>query len=246
MLDRNHFTETLRSVAEIRRTSAEPLSREEILGFFEGMELTEEQQDMIYEYMQLSPEEQTEEAVSQEEETEVLPEEDEEDNVYFRMYLEDLRGVSELSGEQLREAYQRLLDGDAAVIEKISESWLRRIVEMAKPHAAFGASLADVIQEGNMGLFLKLSELAGAGAGIDVNTELEEAIEAAMTAYVEETTGEDNSENTVVAKVTLLHEAQKALAEELGRTPETKELADYTRIAETEIADILAMTKENK
>ena len=43
MLDRNSFMETLRSVAEIRRTSTEPLSKEEVLKYFEGMELTEEQ-----------------------------------------------------------------------------------------------------------------------------------------------------------------------------------------------------------
>ena len=38
MLDRNTFMETLRSVAEIRRTSTDPLSKDEILKYFEGME----------------------------------------------------------------------------------------------------------------------------------------------------------------------------------------------------------------
>ena len=32
MVDQNTFTETIREVAEIIRTSAEPMSREEILG----------------------------------------------------------------------------------------------------------------------------------------------------------------------------------------------------------------------
>ena len=47
MLDRNAFMETLRSVAELGRTSTEPLSKEEILKYFEGMELTEEHVEMI-------------------------------------------------------------------------------------------------------------------------------------------------------------------------------------------------------
>ena len=59
MLDRNAFMETLRSVAELGRTSTEPLSKEEILKYFEGMELTEEHVEMIYQYLQLPPEVQT-------------------------------------------------------------------------------------------------------------------------------------------------------------------------------------------
>ena len=43
MLDRTAFMETLRAVAEVCRTSAEPLPKEEILKYFEDMELTEEQ-----------------------------------------------------------------------------------------------------------------------------------------------------------------------------------------------------------
>ena len=39
MLDRNTFMETLRAVAEVCRTSTDPLSKEEILNYFEGMEL---------------------------------------------------------------------------------------------------------------------------------------------------------------------------------------------------------------
>ncbi len=242
MLDRNHFTETLRSVAELRRTSAVPMSKEEIMSYFSDMELTEEQKSMVYEYLQLPPEEDQPE--EREEEAEILPEETEEDNVYFQMYLEDLKGVRKLTDAKLREAYDKLLSGDASVVEAISESWLEKIVELARPHAAFGANLGDVIQEGNMGLFLKLTELAGAGAGVDVECALGEAIEEAMRAYVEESTGEDNSEQTVLAKVSLLHEAQKLQAEELGRTPTIQELADYTKIPEDEISDILAMTKE--
>ena len=59
MLDRNSFMETLRAVAELCRTSTEPLSKEEILKHFDDIELTEEQVEMIYQYLQLPPEAQT-------------------------------------------------------------------------------------------------------------------------------------------------------------------------------------------
>lgn len=187
MLDRNAFMETLRSVAEIRRTSTEPLSKEEILKYFEGMELTEEQTEMIYQYLLLPPEVQTAEPEpEEEEEPQRIVEEPEEENIYFKMYLEELEQIEEMSEEEMQAAYKKLLVGDTSVIEAISESWLRSIAELAIPYAAQGANLQDVIQEGNMGLLLKLYDLAGAGEVAAVDAILEGAVSAAMIAYTEE------------------------------------------------------------
>ena len=46
MTDQNTFMETVRNVADIVRTSAEPMPEEEILAYFEDMELTDEQKRM--------------------------------------------------------------------------------------------------------------------------------------------------------------------------------------------------------
>ena len=187
MLDRNHFMETLRAVAELGRTSAEPLSKEEILKYFEGMELTEEHVEMIYQYLQLPPEVQTGEPEPEEEEDQpVVEEESAEENVYFQMYLDDLEQIEEMSEEEMQEAYGKLLTGDASVIGPICESWLGSIAQMAIPYAEQGANLEDVIQEGNMGLLMKLSELTGAGEVPGVEAILEGAVSAAMIAYTEE------------------------------------------------------------
>lgn len=192
MLDRNSFMETLRAVAEIRRTSANPLSRETILGYFEGMELTEEQKELIYDYMQLPPEEQTAETSAEEEEQETIPEQentdsDSEEKIdFFQMYLDDIAEIDELSEQELEDSYQKLLTGDSAMIGRISETWLRTIAEMAIPFAEQGANLEDVIQEGNMGLLIKLSELVGAGNIPAINEILGGAVTEAMRVYTEE------------------------------------------------------------
>lgn len=197
MLDRNSFMETLRSVAELGRTSTEPLSKEEVLKYFDGMELTEEQIEMVYQYLLLPPEVQTAEPEPEEEEEPAqIIEEPEEENIYFKMYLEELEQIEEMSEEEMQAAYKKLLDGDTSVIAPISESWLRSIAELAIPYAAQGANLQDVIQEGNMGLLLKLYELAGAGDVAAVDAILEGAVSAAMIAYTEE-----NMENQVADMV---------------------------------------------
>ena len=186
MLDRNAFMETLRAVAEVCRTSTDPLSKEEILNYFDGMELSEEHVEMIYQYLQLPPEVQTGEPEAEEEEPQIVEEESEEENVYFQMYLDDLEQIEEMSDDEMQEAYGKLLVGDAGVVGTICESWLGSIAEMAIPYAAQGANLQDVIQEGNMGLLLKLSELVGAGEVPGINEILEGAVAAAMIAYTEE------------------------------------------------------------
>lgn len=189
MLDRNNFMETLRAVAEVCRTSTEPLSKEEIIAYFEGMELTDEQVEMIWQYLQLPPEVQTGEPEPEEEETPEAPaEEPEEEGIsYFQSYLDELDAIEEMSEDEMQAAYEKLLSGDASVIGKISESWLRSIAQLAMDHAAEGANLEDIIQEGNMGLLLKLTELTGAGNVPGMDAVLEGAVTAAMLAYIEET-----------------------------------------------------------
>ena len=189
MLDRNTFMETLRGVAEICRTSTTSLSKDEILKYFDGMELTEEHVEMIYQYLQLPPEMQTGEPEPEEEEEQPAAEsetEEEEENIYFQMYLDDLEQIEEMSDDEMQNAYEKLLAGDASVVGTICESWLGSIAQMAIPYAEQGAILEDVIQEGNMGLLLKLSELVGAGEVPGIDAILEGAVSAAMIAYTEE------------------------------------------------------------
>ena len=186
MLDRNAFMETLRAVAELTRTAQNGLSKEEILKYFEGMELSEEHVEMIYQYLQLPPEAQTGDPEKEEEEEVIVEEESQEENVYFQMYLDDLEQIDEMSEAEMQEAYKKLLAGDAAVVGKICESWLGSIAQMAIPYAEQGANLEDVIQEGNMGLLLKLSELVGAGEVPGIDAILEGAVAGAMIAYTEE------------------------------------------------------------
>ena len=61
MLDQNTFIETVQSVAEIIRTSAEPIGRDEIMSYFKDMELNKAQEDMVFEFL-ITPHEQENES----------------------------------------------------------------------------------------------------------------------------------------------------------------------------------------
>ena len=56
MIDQRAFMETLRSVQEVAKASQEPLSQEEIKSYFQDMELSSEQQQLIYDYLSMTKE----------------------------------------------------------------------------------------------------------------------------------------------------------------------------------------------
>ena len=251
MLDQSVFTETIHEVAEIIRTSATPLSKEEILSYFKEMELNEQQENMVLEFL-LTPheeeeaEEETDEAQNdsgkKEEKTaepDVLPE-----SKMFQMYLEEISSLPVYSGKKQEEMYQKLLAGDESVINPISDSWMIKVLETARKLAVTSEGFEDVIQEGNMALFLKLTELCGCEEKTDVEAELQGAVETAMKSSILAEEGEDEDEKAMVGKLALVNEAKKYLAEENGREATVQELAAYTQLTEEELSDILLLIQK--
>ena len=271
MLDQSVFTETIHEVAEIIRTSATPLSKEEILSYFKEMELNEQQESMVLEFL-LTPHEE-EEAEEETEENEggeqeaadwqetseasVLaqndPDKKEEKNAepdvlpetkVFQMYLEEISSLPVYSGKKQEEMYQKLLAGDESVINPISDSWMIKVLETARKLAVTSEGFEDVIQEGNMALFLKLTELCGCEEKTDVEAELQGAVETAMKSSILAEEGEDEDEKAMVGKLALVNEAKKYLAEENGREATVQELAAYTQLTEEELSDILLLIQK--
>lgn len=258
MLDKIAFMETLHSVQEIARTSLVPLSKEEIQTYFKDMELTKEQKEMVYQYLQKPREEP--EAAEQEEnreaqETEALGKQEKQDleeaaekkvSAHFQMYLDEIREIPPLDQEAERELYQRLAQGEETAIHEISNQWLKPVTKMAGEYVTQGLLLDDLVQEGNIGLLLGLNQLLGSGREEGIQELLEQSVRESIEAYVEEETGEGIQENSVLGKVSLVHEAKEILAKEEGSEPSVKQLSVYTRIPEEEIMDILSLAKEVK
>ena len=250
MLDQNTFTETIRAVQDIIRTSAEPMTREEILSYFKDMDLNAQQEEMVLEFLSTphddpQPEENEPETKEAEYEETAEKEETKEssakkesakdsvtDNIstspMFQMYLEELKDIPEYTKEQQIDMYKKLLAGEESMVHALANAWLRNVLE------------------GNMALFLRLSELCGSHEKVDVEEELLTAVEEAMKSCIREQTGEDENENSVVGKVALVSEAVNYLKKQNGAQPTQKELADYVKIPEDELADILYMIDKAK
>ena len=111
MLDQSVFTETIHEVAEIIRTSATPLSKEEILSYFKEMELNEQQENMVLEFLLTPHEEEEAEAHEHEQEHE------HEGNSHI--WLSPARAAQQ--AESIAAALSEMDQADAAVFGKCGE-----------------------------------------------------------------------------------------------------------------------------
>ncbi|MBO5469354.1 MAG: hypothetical protein J6A03_06380 [Lachnospiraceae bacterium] len=242
MVDQQTFMDTIASVAEIMRTAEIPMTEQEILSYFADMELSDAQKARVMDYLK-NPEMV---ADTTEENTRDTTEEDIPNSKVYQMYLEDLAGIPQYEEEEKITLYKALLAGDEKAIEPISMFSLKKVLQIADKYMEPKLLVEDLVQEGNVALFMKLSELCGCEKSYDVEEELERAIEQAIVNYAAEIDNESEQERSLVGKLSLVYEAKKLLTEENGAEPTIEELAEYTKMDVEELQELEDFVKENE
>lgn len=243
MTDQNTFMEVVKNVAEIVRTAEVPMEEEEILAYFSDMDLDDTQKKLVLEYIATAHLEENVETIENAEAAEGNVEEAdaEGESKVFQMYLNELAELPSFTATDRQQLYERLAKGDASVIDTISKAWLKKVLTLAESYLADKLNVEDLVQEGNLALFMKLQELLGCGVASGMEEILTKAVEEGIMSYCSEITGERQLEHTLVGKISLVHEAKKLLAMEKGREPSLEELAEYTKMSIEELADLQEM-----
>ena len=254
MPDRVKFIETLAELADYAEMNGGVLTKAEVEEAFREVELKKEQYDLIYRYLfdkkitiqgirleamedakrpgQDNGQRQKSEQISQT------------DSAYLKMYLQELEALPKLSETKRLELVMLLLDGRKEVLPDLLNASLYQVVELARTYRGRGVFLEDLIQEGNLGLMQALEELTGRKGQKSPLSYIRESIQYAMEQYIDSQMARGDEEEKVVAKLALLHEAAKALSKENGVLPTVKELSEYTKISEAEIADMVSLSKD--
>jgi len=241
-MDQNTFMETLASVKEIMQVQEEPLSEDEIFAYFTELNLSDAQKTMVLEYLN-QPDEEEQDATEATVEEENQEKEDKKSAV-FQMYLDELGELPTFSHTEELELYRALLSGDESAIVKLLDCWLGRVIEQAKGYMTEKLLIEDLVQEGNMALFMKLQEMCGMGKCDDVEENLAAAVEEAIMKYASELTMEREQEEAMFGKIRLVYEARKYLTEENGDVPSLQELSEYTKIPSEELEQIVKILDE--
>ena len=166
---------------------------------------------------------------------------------FLDMYLDDLAMIERLAVSEEQALYVGIIEGDEAARKRLSEGMLHDVVDIAKGYIkrAGKVSVEELIEEGNIGLISGINDIFASKKKTDVKEYLNESIRLAIERLIDDTMQTKDWETAVIAKTTLLHEASKYLAEELGRIATIEELSQYTKMDSDEIREILGLSLDS-
>lgn len=184
-----------------------------------------------------------------------MEEKQEELNI-FQMYLEEIEGIPACDKAENEELVRSVRAGEAAAKSRLIEGNLKAALRMIQSFLNRGVMAGDLVQEANMALVMAVEELetetvCGAKeTGKDPEKDsraafediLERRVRAALQAIVDEQDTEKKIEEKMLARVNVLKDISKDMADELGREATVEELAERMKTTTDDIKDIMKLT----
>ena len=164
------FLERMNELVALGKKKKSILDVQEINDFFTDMELTPEQMEKVFDYLEannidvLRISSDADDDAGIEIDDMITDEEVDMENIDLsvpegvsiedpvRMYLKEIGKVPLLSAEREIELAKRMEEGDEDAKKELAEANLRLVVSIAKMYVGRGMLFLDLIQEGNLGL----------------------------------------------------------------------------------------------
>ena len=241
-MNKTEFLEKLSGLVKMAKAQENQITIDEVKTYFAEEDLTEEQMELVFDYLlaqKVVVKGYLKMDASETEEEKITLTDDEE--AYLKEYLEDLKAFKKEEVGEREGLYEKVAWGDEIARQRLIELYLLDVVEIAKEMYHPEVFLGDLIQEGNVGLIMGIEMISeNAGAHEFIVSQIKESIQA----LIEEHTELKNRDKKMIEKVSLLDESITNLTEELGRKVSIDELAVYMGMDEEEILDILKLTGE--
>ena len=158
----------------------------------------------------------------------------------YRVYMEELAAIPPCTAAENEELLGKVKAGVAGARERLIEGNLRNALMHVQNYINRGVPMADLIQEASMELMMLVDD------AFEESFEklLESRIRVRMEEVISEQTSASNIEEEVLARVNVLQEVSKELAERFGREPKLEELAEYMKMTEDEVREIMKVTMD--
>ena len=163
-----------------------------------------------------------------------------EQDSFENVYLEELAAIEPCSEEETRQLIAKIRNGDAKARERLIEGNLKKALFFVQDYINQGVPLSDLIQEASMELML----LADEGFEGSFETLLESRIRVRLEEVVKEQKSEADIEEEMLARVNVLQEVSKTMAEQLGREATLAELVERMKMTEDEVREIMKVTMD--
>jgi len=228
------------------------LTYQEIMDTLQGVELTPDQIDEIYEHLaSMGIEIASEGQISDVDDK--VPEEEVEIDLSVpegvgiddpvRMYLKEIGRVPLLTAEEEIELAKRMEQGDEEAKRRLCEANLRLVVSIAKRYVGRGMLFLDLIQEGNLGL-IKAVEKFDFRKGFKFSTYATWWIRQAITRAIADQARTIRIPVHMVETINKLIRVSRQLLQELGREPTPEEIAQEMDIPVERVREIMKIAQE--
>ena len=256
------FEEKLKELVELGKKKKKVLEIQEISDFLSDLELSPEQMEKVYEYLEAMNidvlrigsdddlDADIDDLILAEEEEEVDMEKIDlsvpdgisiEDPV--RMYLKEIGKVPLLSAEEEIDLARRMSEGDESAKKRLAEANLRLVVSIAKRYVGRGMLFLDLIQEGNLGL-IKAVEKFDYQKGFKFSTYATWWIRQAITRAIADQARTIRIPVHMVETINKLIRVSRQLLQELGREPLPEEIAKELDMPVDRVREILKISQD--
>ena len=254
------FVEKMNELVALGKKKKSILDVQEINDFFADMELSAEQMEKVFEYLEghnidvlritadTDDDVDIDNMIAEEEEVDMenidlsVPEGVSiEDPV--RMYLKEIGKVPLLSAEREIELAKRMEEGDEDAKKELAEANLRLVVSIAKRYVGRGMLFLDLIQEGNLGL-IKAVEKFDYHKGYKFSTYATWWIRQAITRAIADQARTIRIPVHMVETINKLIRVSRQLLQELGREPLPEEIAKEMDMPVERVREILKISQE--
>ena len=160
-----------------------------------------------------------------------------------RMYLKEIGTVPLLSAEEELRLAKKKAEGDESAKERLIEANLRLVVSIAKRYTGRGMSFLDLVQEGNLGL-IKGVEKFDYTKGYKLSTYATWWIRQSVTRALADQARTIRVPVHMVETINKMSKMQRKLTLELGYEPSVTELADALDMTEDKVMEIMQIARE--
>ena len=160
------------------------------------------------------------------------------------LYLREIGQTPLISSGEEVELARRIREGDQYALEKLTKANLRFVVSVAKQYQNQGLSLADLINEGNIGL-IKAGKRFDETRGFKF---ISYAVWWIRQAILQALAEQSRIVRLPLNRVGTLHKIGKissTLQQEFGREPSPNEIAKELQLTEMEVSDTLKISNSH-
>ena len=160
-----------------------------------------------------------------------------------KIYLREIGRVPLLSSDEETDLAIRILNGEVAAKQRLSEANLRLVVSIAKRYLGRGMQFLDLIQEGNLGL-IKAVEKFDHTKGFKFSTYATWWIRQAITRAIADQARTIRIPVHMVETINKVKKASSQLLHVTGHEPTAEEIADLLRMPAEKVREIMRVSQE--